>query len=567
MLTENDLRNQLIAIDGRNYKAYRDLRGAYQFPAYRLWVDYIQGDPFAAPSCVRLQISPCVAQFPQFLLATPTRQIALADYLLRQINQACQAIAKRRGSGKSGLIAATNVEQSVLKRTAVSVGSEGVEVRLQLGLPASGRKILGDQALAMFTEDLPEIVRLSLQYRNLEAETITTHVETAEDAQWLRQQLSKQGLVAFVPNGAILPRRSGIEAQPLKQGAIAFQSPPSLEVSFTCPNRGRVTGMGIPTGITMIVGGGYHGKSTLLRAIAQGVYNYVLGDGRELLVTESTAMKIRAEDGRSVVGVNISPLIKQLPYGVSTAKFTTNNASGSTSQGANLIEALEVGSKLLLLDEDTTATNLMVRDRRMQSLIAKEQEPITPLLDKIRPLYQDYQVSSILVMGGCGDYLDVADTVIGMVDFSPVDLTNQARSIVTMYPSQRKFEGEAEFGKIGERSIVGTSINLQYRGKKVKCLAKGTEKLILGSDSVDMTQVEQLVEANQLTAIMWAIAYAKEKYLSQPLPLTTLIELVEADVNSHGLDILTKSPQGNLAAFRPLEFAAAINRLRSLQTF
>ena len=101
--------------------------------------------------------------------------------------------------------------------------------------------------------------------------------------------------------------------------------------------------MGIRKGITLIVGGGYHGKSTLLKALEAGVYNHIAGDGREFVITDDTAFKLRAEDGRSITGVDISPFIKNLPNKKDTVHFSTEDASGSTSQAANLMEALESG--------------------------------------------------------------------------------------------------------------------------------------------------------------------------------------------------------------------------------
>ena len=401
-----------------------------------------------------------------------------------------------------------------------------------------------------------------MRYSSLDSQKIQKHVETAEDADWLRQQLPKHGLVAFIANGAILPRRSGVDARPLLEEAIPWQTPDSLSVQFTCPNRGVIEGTGIPVGITLIVGGGYHGKSTLLRAIELGVYNQIPGDGRELVVTDPAAVKIRAEDGRSIAGVDISPFINHLPQNRSTSHFSTANASGSTSQAANIIEALEAGAKVLLVDEDTAATNFMIRDRRMQQLIAKDKEPITPFIDKVRQLYQDYGVSTVLVMGGSGDYFDVADTVIAMENFQPDNVTESAKAIAQQYATERASEGGQQFGSITPRVPLSESIDPSRGRRAVKLKVRDVDEIAFGTQEIDLAAVEQIVDAGQLRAIAAAIVYAKH-YLDRPL--SAILDRVMADIDAQGLDVLSAFPQGDLAQFRRFELAAALNRLRGLQ--
>jgi predicted ABC-class ATPase len=559
------LRQLLLQLDDRSYNAYKDIKGRYKFPDFTLMIDRVQGDPFASPSQLRVQLPQSVAGFPPHLYQTPSREIALRDYLTRQFERTSRELSSRRGTGKSGLIAIVSVGQSVLERTATFINSEWVEVRFVVGLPARGRRISGRQAMEMLCEDIPEIVNKSLKYRSLNAKKIQQQVETVEDADWLRQQLSEQGLVAFIADGAILPRRSGVDDRPLQDDAIFFQSPETLRVEFTCPNRGLVTGMGIPAGVTLIVGGGYHGKSTLLRAIELGIYNHIPDDGRELVVTHPTAMKIRAEDGRSIASVDISPFINQLPQGRSTRQFSTTNASGSTSQAANIMEALEAEAKVLLVDEDTAATNFMIRDRRMQQLVAKDKEPITPFIDKVRQLYTDYGVSTILVMGGSGDYFDVADQVIAMDNFQPYDVTEKAKEIAAQNRTERTPEGGERFGGITPRIPKPESIDPSRGQRDVKLKVRDVDEVVFGTEEIDLTAVEQIVEKGQLRAIASAIVYAKENYLNGNCTLPEMLDRVMADLESQGLDILSRLPEGDLVLFRRFELAAALNRLRTLK--
>jgi predicted ABC-class ATPase len=528
-------------------------------------VERVQGDPFASPSKLTVIVPQSVAQFPSQLYQSASREVALRDYLTRQFERVARALSTHRGTGKSGLIEIATTGQEILERTSVLLNEGEIEVRFWVGLPARGRTILGRQAAEILCEDIPEIVERTLKYRSLNAQQIQQQVEVAEDADWLRQQLPKKGLVAFIANDSLLPRRSGVDKRPLLENAVPFQSPESLEVTFDCPNCGSITGMGIPKGITLIVGGGYHGKSTLLRAIELGVYNHIPGDGREFVVTNPAAVKIRAEDGRSIAGVDISPFINHLPQGRSTVNFSTANASGSTSQAANIIEALEAGAEVLLVDEDTAATNFMIRDFRMQQLIAKAQEPITPFIDKVRQLFTDFDVSTILVMGGSGDYFEVADTVIAMENFQPQDVTGKAREIAQKYASVRLSEGGDNFGKITPRIPLAESIDPSRGRRDVKLKVRDVDEVAFGTEDIALTSVEQIADPAQLRAIAAAIVYAKINYLNRQRSLPEILDLVMADIEAEGLDILTDFPQGDLALFRRLELAATLNRLRTLK--
>ncbi|MEG4241181.1 ABC-ATPase domain-containing protein [Microcoleus sp. MON2_D6] len=621
MTNKESLQRHLLQLDNRGYKAYKDIQGSYEFSEFTLIIDYVQGDPFASPSKFRVIVPPNIAQIPRELFNSRSREIALRDYLTRQFDKAAHSISSKRGTGKSGMIAVTRFGQEVLERTSAFItpptppyqggakisisppyqggakisisppyqGGElgGVELRFAVGLPAGGRSILGRQAAEMLCEDIPQIVSKSLKYANLNPAECRRHVETVEDADWLREQLAEKRLVAFVADGSILPRRSGVDNSPLLNNAVAFQSPPSLKVEFNCPNRGLISGMGIPAGITLIVGGGYHGKSTLLRAIELGVYNRIPGDGREFVVTNPAAVKIRAEDGRSVAGVDISPFINHLPQGRDTAQFYTENASGSTSQAANIIEALEVGRRkkegttriltrihgliyeedlvpVLLVDEDTAATNFMIRDRRMQELIAKDKEPITPFIDKVKQLYADCGVSTILVMGGSGDYFDVADTVISMDNFQAYNVTEKAKEIAKNYSISRAAEGGEIFGEITQRVPIPASLDPSRGRRDVRLKVRDVDELAFGTEDIDLGAVEQIVDSGQLRAIAAAMVYAKQQYMDGKRTLSEIIDLVMADIDAQGMDILSPFPEGDFAMFRRFELAAAINRLRSL---
>ena len=562
----DELKNLIRRIDGRGYKAYKDLEGVYNFIQYHLYIDHVQGDPFAAPSRIRVRVPQELAGFPEELYQNRSREIAVRDFLTRKFFKAAVRYGRgNRGTGKSGEITIDEPGQEILERTSAFIDKTGVEARFTMGLPAFGRRIAGRHAETMFFDELPRIIQASLFYRSLKSHEVVLHMKTAEDADFLRDQLQSLGLVAFVAEGAVLPRASGIDSSPLQSGKVVpFSSPESLRAEVGLPHRGRIAGMGIPQGVSLIVGGGYHGKSTLLKAIELGIYNHIPGDGREYVVTHPEAVKIRAEDGRNIEKVDISPFISNLPFQQPTRSFITEDASGSTSQAANTMEALEVGAKVLLIDEDTSATNFMIRDHRMQELVAKEHEPITPFIDKIRQLHQDKGVSTILVIGGSGDYFDVADHVVCMKEYQPHDLSQEARTIARKYQSERQSEGGDSFGAITPRIPQAHSFDPHKGRKPVKITARGLQSIQFGQHHIDLSSVEQLVDYSQTHAIGEALYYAV-RYMNGQRTLAEVLALVMADIETQGLDVLHSRLEGNHAAFRGLELAAAINRLRTLK--
>lgn len=561
MTDHTRLAEQLRQLDGKGYKAYKSIRGEYYFPQFTLKIDRVQGDPFAKPSQCRVLIPQQIAGFPPESYANRSREVGLRDFLTRQFHQLTQQRQRRSGTGNSGLLAITPPGPEILERTTAVIDDEQVELRFWVGLPAQGRRIDGWQAADLLCEQISELVE-GMLYPQLPTQNLQHHIDTHEDADWLRQQLSTQKLVAFVADGAILPRGSGIDIRPL-ESATPFQSPASLRVEFYCPHRGSITGMGIPAGITLIVGGGYHGKSTLLKALELGIYNHIPGDGREYVVTDVDAVKIRAEEGRPVTGLDLSPFINHLPHQQTTTQFYTTNASGSTSQAANIIEALELEAQVLLIDEDTTATNLMIRDRRMQSLIAKDQEPITPFIDQIRPLYEEHGVSSILVMGGSGDYFEVADTVIALSAYRPENVTEQALAIAAQYPSDRICEAAQLIGNRQPRRLQLKPSSLEWKGRPAKVKVHELREIIVGREAIDLSQVEQLVESGQLRGIAAAILYLHD---SPPTDLNfaAAIQAILSQLSTEGLSTLSSFPEGDFVAFRRFELAAALNRWRDL---
>lgn len=562
------LRGELRRLDGKSYRAYKDLQGreyrSEEALPFSLHLDHVQGDPFAAPSRFHIRVKRAHAGFPDWCDQSRARRIGLETFLAKSFASECRSISSRSGSGKSGHFGIDTPGQEVIERSAVRVSDDEIEVRFTCGLPASGRRILGRSAGEMLCDHLPRIIVGSLLFSNLEESSIRGAVEVNEDASFLRDQLKEKGWVAFVADGSILPRQSGVDQRPLHgDGVVGFSSPESLEATLDLPNAGSVRGMGIPEGVTLIVGGGFHGKSTLLNALERGVYNHCPNDGREKVVSRGCAVKIRAEDGRSVTGVNISPFINNLPGGTDTTAFSTPNASGSTSQAANIAESLEAGAGVLLIDEDIAATNFMIRDERMQELVAKEKEPITPFVEKVRSLYEERGVSSILVIGGSGDYFRVADTVIMMDKYVPRDVTREAGEIAARH------EGNGEkraFGEVTSRCLDPGSIDAR-KGKRDRSVKTRRRDLIsYGTEDIDLGCVSQVVTESQTRAIGAAILWAVENgVIDGKQTVGEVLDAVESTIDEKGLDVLDRHRPGNFARFRRYELAAALNRLRALR--
>ena len=553
----------LDRIDRKGYGAYRDLSGTHDLGHFVLFMDRVQRDPFAPPSLIRIRTK--VNPFDPTLFGNSVRRVAFEDFLTRSVEREIRRVVRgNRGSGGSGRVEIQRASQVVLPRTSMVVEPGYVEARMAVGLPARGRSVDASAARTVLLEELPEVVRRGLDPApegGVDVERAKLHVESVEDADHLRGLLPGLGLVAFVADGAVLPRESGASDRPLREGAVPFGSPEEHRVEVELPNKGVVSGMGVAEGVTLVVGGGFHGKSTLLSALSWGVYDHVPSDGRELVVARGDAVKVRAEDGRSVSGVDISAMIGDLPGGRSTKVFSTPNASGSTSQAANIAEAIEVGTSLLLVDEDTSATNFMIRDERMRELVRRE--PISPFIDLVRPLHRSLGVSTVVVVGGVGDYLDVADRVILLEDYAPSDATPRSREVTKRFPLRAPLTQRA-VRPPRERAIDTSSINLR-RGKRQTARGRGLHTIELGRERVDLSYLEQLAEAGQTEAVAriireWATA-------GEVRGVGELVREALASVSEKGLDSLGnyRGHPGEMSLPRAQEVAAATNRVRPLR--
>jgi predicted ABC-class ATPase len=541
-----DIAATLRGLDGQSYGRYKSLTGRWDVDGLGVEVVRVQADPFAPPSRVRVTVTD--AGLPADLCASATRRRALAGYLLRGVRRALRGTPLHVDAGGP----------EVLERSAGRVGDDGT-VTIEIGTPMPGpkRRVLGREAATLLGETLPRAVTRAV--READHEDARRFVETVEDAVALREALAGRGLVAFVADGAVLPRRSGVDDRPLPD-AVPFAAPESLRVTLSTPNAGDVRGLGVPEGVTLIVGGGYHGKSTLLRAIEAGVWDHEPGDGRERVVTRPDAVKIRAEDGRSVVRSDVSAFVTHLPSTAPTDDFSTENASGSTSQAASTIEAVEAGADVLLVDEDTSATNMMIRDGRMQRLIATE--PLVPFVERVKPLHTERGVSTVLVMGGSGDYLDVADTVIMMSDYAASEVTDAAHRIAA--EGATRTAEHTGFPPVAARVVDPASLDPTGQKGRTRVAARGVDRLTFGEDDIDLSAVEQIVDRSQVAGIGRALALLGGGVLDGTVTLAAGLDLLDAELEREGVGALLDGRSEDVALPRRHEVAAALNRLRSL---
>ena len=548
MQSEAELKSLLSRIDHRGYPAYKDTKGQYRFPGYVLSIDHVQGDPFASPSKVSVLVSGKTAGFPQELYCGKCQRIALQDELLRQFGRRAERFAfKAKGSGKSGLISVSRCGQEVLERTACQIQPENgnILLRMEIGFPANGRTINARELEKILFDFVPECVKASLFYKNLDAKRLRRIVDLAEDQEYIRKELPKRGLCAFVANGSVLPRESGISSRPMRDG-IAFQSPTEQEVTLELPHKGKITGMGIRKGITLIVGGGYHGKSTLLKALELGVYNHIAGDGRSIQKTD------------------ISMFINDLPNGKDTTSFCTEDASGSTSQAANVIEGIEAGTSLFLIDEDTSATNFMIRDELMQRVIHREMEPITPFIERIRELYENYGISTVIVAGSSGAYFHIADSIIQMDRYVPKDITVLAKKEAENFP---QISVPEQLAKKPAYDRVPRPDQAFHGNDRIKMKTMGKESVMINRDTIDLRYLEQITDSEQVAALGYCVRYAQKHLIDGKKNLIQIVDELEEVMQNKSLAELCESTSSVscMAVPRRQEIFACFDRYRALR--
>lgn len=563
-----ELEIQLKRLHGQNYGRYRSLQNTWKSGNIRCRLTHIQGDPYAPLSTLSIKVPLVETKIPSDYYENPLKLKALCDFIHRSLVEIIAPLASEVGDGNSGLIHIDTVGPEILSRSAVQVkkspvNTDEIEIRLGVGLPGENRKILGDTAIELLTFQIPEIWTRVCYWQNIDQSALRDHLKAIQNQEAYRSQLEDKNLVAWIQEGSVLARDEGFSSAKLTQNAVPFETPQSLMVELEDASGTLVKGMGVPKGLTLIAGGGYHGKSTFLHAIEQGIYNHIPGDGREGVVCRGDALKVKSEEGRSIRGLNLSPFIGELPNGLKSEKFTSNNASGSTSQFANLIEGYESGAKSFLIDEDLSAVNALVRDERMQALLRDYSEPIIPLIDRIAEL-KELQLDFIMVIGASGVYLDEADTVIVMKDYKAYDASSRSQEVIAELPSRRKSEqGAVELNshRVPDLKDLHSKLQGMQRWPKVKLLNRS---VMLGELESICQSLDQVNETNQYKMMAHSVAWMIQKQTDRQQTVTELVKHWQNTFKQGGFDSIQSVSSRDLTEVRGIEVACFLNRLSAL---
>ena len=481
------LYQKIRTLNGKNYGLYKSLADKpWDFGDFALEFLHVQGDPYAPASRVVIKANLSMLGYAGEWGGEFERRLALSDFLHRKLSR----LVKEKYPEKDAAIVFDTAGPEMLVRNSLWIDNGELRACLQIKLPGDGRKIQAELAAEILTMVLPDLVSAGLYYNKSDESALQDYYRVLAERKEILSQLEARGLCAFVPDGAVLPRASGLSEMPL-EGAVPFAAPEEMAVTLNVCGR-EIRGMGITKGITVITGGAFHGKSTLLQALTRAVYPHIPGDGREGIVIDESALRVGVEDGRSVRGTDLSLFVRDLPGGVSTKNFNTLSASGSTSEAANLLEAMEAGSRTFLIDEDSSAVNFLIRDIRVRKLLGDDREPLIPLTDRIREISaQGY--SFILVAGACGDYLDLADNIVVMANYkAECAKTSSTASLASQQSmvAQRPF---ATYMQPLQKSVRPTSAV----ERQVKVKLAGDTLLQIGFLVSDTSRLNTLVDRQQ----------------------------------------------------------------------
>lgn len=552
-----ELYQKIRQITGKPYGLYKQLASKkWDFGDFTLEFLHIQGDPYAPPSRATVTAPLAMLGWKGEFSNTFTQRLALSDFLHREL----AAIIQERYPEKNADIIMAVPGQEIMVRNALWVENGNVTACFQVNLPGEKRLINGELLADILTSTLPDLLTAGLYADSGKIARATAAIKSLEMREALLDAARAHGLAAFVPNGAILPRESGISEKPL-QNAVPFAAPAELQVELEACGE-RICGMGIPKGITVITGGAYHGKSTLLSALCKAVYPHIQGDGREWIVVDESAVRVGVEDGRSVRHTDISALVHELPGGKSTQDFSTASASGSTSEASNLLEALEFGAKTVLIDEDASAVNFLVRDARVRALVGDAREPLVPLIDRIKD-FAEGGISFIIVAGACGDYLEAADNVILMANYNAECATAKAKEICQGFTKRELAPFRYQAGQsrnfnafIEELKASVKPTSSVERQVKVKC--QGTNMQI-GFLTADLSGVAFPDAASRLGAGLLLLNMLQS---AEDVPSLKMIEDRFEKIKNVGFRGIAQGLSKDAALPRTSEVAAALLRLR-----
>ncbi|QHI68444.1 P-loop domain-containing protein [Tichowtungia aerotolerans] len=563
MKDRKEFYNALAEIDGKPFAEYESLAGDYDFARYVIKCSAISTDKDADFPVFNIRVPQSIAELPGHLYDSPVRRTALEDMLARNLAEAVDQIARFDESGVARRhIMVAQPGQKILPRTCVAVTKEYVDARIRISLPfkvmMSGERLVdGEMARKLFFEDLPEVISNSIFCCNLNIAEAENFVNTMEDSDRVRQALATMGLVSFVGEGSFLAREKDSD-NPDYDNIAPFEVEGDVLAEVEVPNAGTIRGLGVPAGLTVVLGDDAGGRKSFMDALAAGVFNHVPGDGREHVLTVSDAVQIDADPGRSIQEINISPFFAEIDD-ADPSSYSTDSAGASVSQAAGIIEALEVGARVLLVDEDTSAPAFLTTDTRVASLLGET--PLSSLAQRARQMVDELGIS--LVVGGenlVAEYIPVADTVLKVEDFQVKDITEEAKALAIEPPPEAP---AVNLGPMLARSrwIMPSSIDASVGRIDQLIQALDLKAVQFGRSVIELDSVSQLADESQTLTIGLLLYYAKLRYMQEGYPLREMLDMIDRDLSTEGLGSISRDLRGDLARPRRYELAAALNRL------
>lgn len=573
MKDKKEFFNLLAGLDGQPFSEYQQLVGDFDFSRYVIKcsrIDLNSSDALAPVFSIR--IPQTIAEIPEYLFDTPVRRTAMEDLLLRRLADHIGAVANYDHNGIARRhIHSAAPNQKILPRNALLLTSEYIEVYVRITLPTQqviveGEPVVsidGDMAQHIFFDDLPEIVSNSLLYCNIDAAEADRFVNNMEDADHLRQHLAASGQVSYLAEGAMISRMAGSDL-PDYENLLPMEMDEELIEEVDVPHAGTVRGMGVPTGLTLVLGESDSGRVELMNAIAQGIYNHIPGDGRERIVTVADAVNIRSEVGRPIQQVDISAFAEEFPDGSNPASCSTVSAGAFTSQAASTVEALEAGARVLLYDEHSSSSTFLSSDTRVTPLLGKSSR--NTLAAIARRMVDELGISMVVAGSSLvAEFIPIADKILKVENFRISDITEEAKALEIAVP-----EAAGETVNLGSmlsraRWAMPSSIDPSIGREDLVILAEDADFLQFGRSLVDLDGVSQLADADQTRAIGFVLYYAKLRYMDEGYSIREILDLVDRDLSNEGLNTLVRELRGDLARPRRYEVAATLNRLPSFR--
>lgn len=559
----------ILEMDGKPISKYGELIENCDFGRFVLRCGDKAFDKEKAVAHFSVRVPQSLANFPLDLIESPLRRTALEDLILRSFSNELDLISGYDNSGVARKqITIADPAQKILPRSALEINEDYVEARIVIKLPfktlsygsGDARVIDGEAACDVFFNDLVNAVEQSMIYCNLDPERIDSALELMEDASHLRKELSTRGLTAFVRQGSLLSRMSDCDL-PDYEDLNPLMVEESAEIDFEVPNGGSVRGLGIPTGLTVIIGEANAGRTDLMKALGDGIYNHVAGDGREMAISMTDTAAINSDTGRSVQRVDISPFFAGEDS--SLKSYSSNSADRFCSQAASFIEMIEAGARVLLLDESTSDPEFLSGDQRVSALLNSKKR--VSLVEIARQLVDELDIS-IIVAGGANvaEYLPLADNVFKIEAGKVANITEAVKSQDLPAPEQQHLADISRLLDV-QRYIMPSSINATCGEKNVVVEAIDRDIFQFGRNSVDVSSASQIAGIYQTNTIGQVIYYARLRYIDGETPLQQVLDMIDRDLTKDGLAGLTPEVRGDLARPRRYEIAAALNRLRAMR--